>query len=128
MVSHREGIDSVVFLVSAAEPHSCDLGGVIELHDEAIVVAADVEDDAAISDYVRGSEQRFHLRGLAPGCLLYLTSPGSKPTFQGAAQPGQAPLLAPDKCIEDVGSDDDHSDKIEYSGFRYKGGVPKSGT
>src|SRR5579862_8770739 len=94
MASHRQGIDPVVFRVAAAEPHSCDLGGVIELHDKAVIIAADVEDDATISDNVCGSEHRLHLRRLAPGSLLPLTCPGSKSPFQRPAQPRLAPLLA----------------------------------
>src|SRR6516165_9676353 len=69
--SFRPHVDFVVFRMRASEPDAGNACGVVELHDNAIVVAAHIEHDAIAASHIRPTKDRLDLRRLTPARLLH---------------------------------------------------------
>src|SRR5437899_6682251 len=75
-MSHLRHVDLVISLVGTDpfDPDDCLLE--IDRHQEAIVIAPDVEDKPLRADDTRRRIAPLHIRGAPPCCLAYFVEPG----------------------------------------------------
>jgi hypothetical protein len=82
----------IVLLVSADEPNVNNSVGKIQSHDHSVFVAANVEDNAIVSQDAGTPKLTFHIGRPCPIGLRNLPKPGAKRLFRVGAS-GPAPEL-----------------------------------
>src|SRR6516165_4203890 len=106
--SYRPHVDFVVFRMRASEPDAGNASGVVELHDNAIVVAAHIEHDAIAADNIGPAKDRLDLSRIAPARLFHFLLPCSNTALQRPALSRAPTFLPDDQSSDDVKADDHH--------------------
>src|SRR3989337_2913040 len=85
--SHLLGIDSIVGAMASHEPYVNHAFHVVDLHDKAILVAADIEDRAPVLQYARRTVLPLEICGFFPSGLLDIAIPSFERCLDGLLIP-----------------------------------------
>jgi hypothetical protein len=102
----------------SGEADASDADDVVELHDQPIVVPANIEHDTVVPDHICRSELRLHVGRPFPLRYFHLALPGGNPPVESPTEPRTGPLLPSDKIGDNVETDDDQEPRLARSNYR----------